>query len=92
MNDTTPEIAARYRKLIMSRSGEERLLMGCSMYDTARKIVLNAICNNQPGITNTGIKTQIFLRFYGHEFQPADKEKILAKLTYGKNRSFKDRA
>ena len=92
MNDTTPEIAARYKKLIMSKSGEERLLMGCSMYDTARKIVLSAIRNNNPAITNTEIKRQIFLRFYGHEFQPSDKEKILAKLTYGKNRSSKDRA
>ena len=80
MNDTTPEIAALYRNLIMNKSGEERLLMGCSMYDTARKIVLNAICNNQPGITNTEIKKQLFLRFYGQELQPADKEKILSIL------------
>jgi len=80
MNDTNPEIAARYRNLIMRKSGEERLLMGCSMYDTARKIVLSAICNNHPGITNAEIKREIFLRFYGLEFNPAEREKLLSEI------------
>jgi len=80
MNDTNPEIAARYRNLIMRKSGEERLLMGCSMYDTARKIVLSAIHNNHPGITNAEIKREIFLRFYGLEFNPAEREKLLSEI------------
>jgi hypothetical protein len=37
MLDTHPDIAIRFRELMMRKSGEQRLLMGCSMYDTAKK-------------------------------------------------------
>jgi hypothetical protein len=80
MNDTAPGIAALYRNLIMNKSGEERLLMGCSMYDTARQIVRGAINNNRPGITEKEMKKEIFLRFYGKEFNRADREKFLSAL------------
>ncbi len=80
MNDTNPDVAIRFRNLMMSKSGQERLLMGCSMYDTAKQIVLIAIHNRRPGITDAEIKREIFLRFYGLEFSRADKEKFLSAL------------
>ncbi len=80
MNDTNPDIAVRFRNLMMRKSGQERLLMGCSMYDTAKQIVLSAIHNRRPGITDAEIKREIFLRFYGLEFSRADKEKFLSAL------------
>jgi len=80
MNDTHPEIAVRFRELMMSKSGEERLVMGCSMYDTAKRIALSAIRNRRPGITDAEIKKEIFLRFYGPEFSKADREKLLSAL------------
>jgi len=80
MNDTHPDIAMRFRDLIMSKSGEERLLMGFSMYDAAREIVRSAILAERPDITPEGMKQEIFLRFYGQEFSQADREKILAAL------------
>ena len=80
MNDTAPEIAALYRNLIMNKSGEERLLMGCCMYDTARQIVRSAIYNTRPGITEKEMKKEIFLRFYGKEFSRDDREKLLSNL------------
>jgi hypothetical protein len=39
MNDTSPEMESRYRTMIMQRSGEERLKMGCAMRETARALV-----------------------------------------------------
>jgi hypothetical protein len=80
MNDTTPEIAPLYRNLIMNKTGEERLLMGCSMYDTAKQIVRSAIYNNRPQITDEEMKKEIFLRFYGKEFSRDDREKFLSAL------------
>ena len=80
MNDTNPDIAVRFRNLMMRKSGQERLLMGCSMYDTAKQIVLSAIHNRQPGITDAEIKREIFLRFYGQEFSQAEREKYLSVL------------
>jgi len=80
MFDTHPDVAIRFRELMMRKSGQERLLMGCSMYDTAKQIVLSAIHNRRPGIKDAEIKREIFLRFYGLEFSRADKEKFLSSL------------
>jgi len=80
MNDTHPDIAVRFSDLMMSKTGQQRLLMGCSMYDTAKRIVRSAIYNSRPGITETGMRREIFLRFYGPEFSRADREKFLSAL------------
>jgi len=81
ISDTHPDIAIRFRDLMMSKTGEQRLLMGFSMYDTARQIVRSAIYNSRPEITEEEMKKEIFLRFYGWEFSRADKEKFLSALT-----------
>jgi len=78
ISDTHPDIAIRFRNLMMSKTGEQRLLMGCSMYDTARQIVRSAIYNNRPGITDEEMKKEIFLRFYGSDFSRADRENFLS--------------
>jgi hypothetical protein len=80
MFDTHPEIAVRYRELMMRKSGQQRLVMGCSMYDTAKEIVRSAIYNSRPGITDAEIKRKIFLRFYGQEFSEADRKKLISAL------------
>ena len=80
MFDTHPDIAIRFRDLMMSKTGEQRLLMGCSMYDTARQIVRSAIYNSRPEISEEEMKKEIFLRFYGKEFSRADREKFLSTL------------
>jgi len=80
MFDTHPDVAIRFRDLMMSKTGQQRLLMGCSMYDTAKKIVRSAIYNNRPEITEEEVKKEIFLRFYGKEFSRTDREKFLSAL------------
>jgi len=78
VNDTHPEVGVQFRNLMKLKSNEERLLMGCSMYDTAKQIVQSAICSQRPAITPEEMKKEIFLRFYGLEFSQADKEKIFS--------------
>ncbi len=80
MNDTHPDVAIRLRELMMRKSGEQRLLIGCSMYDTAKQIVRSAIYNNRPGITEVEMKKEIFLRFYGQEFSQAERDKFFSAL------------
>ncbi len=65
---------------MMRKSGEQRLLMGCSMYDTAKQIVCSAIYNSRPGITETEMKKEIFLIFYGQEFSHAERDKFFSAL------------
>lgn len=76
MNDTHPEIAARSRDLMRAKSNEQRLLMGCSMFDAAKQIVQSAIYAQHPAITPEEMRKEIFLRFYGQEFTRTDREKI----------------
>ena len=80
MFDTHPDVEIRFRKLIMSKSGEQRLLMGCSMFDAAKKIVQSAMASQQPEITAQEMREGTFLRFYGQEFSQTDREKILSVL------------
>ena len=80
MNDTSPEMDARYRTMLMQRSGEERLIMGCAMFDTARAIVEASLREQDPHATVASIRKGLFLRFYGHEFDAETRAKILAAI------------
>ena len=62
MNDTSPEIERRFRQMIMSRSGAERLIMGASMFDAARAIVLASLPKDLP---EEDLKQKVFERTYG---------------------------
>lgn len=42
MNDTTPEIAKLVHERYMKMTGEQRMLIGMQMFDTARKIALSS--------------------------------------------------
>jgi hypothetical protein len=70
----------RYRAMLMARSGEERLQMGDSMYATARALVIASIMVRDPSISPAALRQAVFLRFYGHEFDAATRERILRRL------------
>jgi hypothetical protein len=71
---------ARYRAMLMERTGEERLIMGCAMRDTARALVEASILTADPQATPQAVRKGLFLRFYGHEFDARAREKILAAI------------
>ena len=80
MKDTSEEFEVIFRNMIMKRSPEERLLMGSSMFDTAKQIVRSSIMEQYPKILPKEMKERIFLRFYGMEFSEIDKKKIVKGL------------
>lgn len=80
MNDTSPEMEKRYHDMLMRRSGEERLKMGCEMFDAAKAIVKSSILNENSRLTESELKEKIFLRFYGLDFSEPQKQKIIAGL------------
>jgi hypothetical protein len=77
MNDTRPEAKKIQEELFAKLSGEERLLMGLEMFETARKIVLSSFPENLP---ENEIRKRLFLRFYGNDFSEEEKKTILACL------------
>ena len=80
MTDTPPEMNTRYQDMLMQRSGEERLMMGCAMRETARALVEASIREQDPQATLETIRKGLFLRFYGHEFDADSRRKILAAI------------
>ena len=80
MKDTSPEMDARYRMLLMQRSGEDRLKMGCAMRETVRAFVEASIREQDPQATPETVRKRLFLRFYGHEFDGDSRAKILAAI------------
>lgn len=80
MNDTTPDMDQRYRAMLMQRSGEERLKMGCAMRETARALVEASLREQNPHATAEMLRKGFFLRLYGHEFDAQTRAKILAAI------------
>jgi hypothetical protein len=80
MTDTQPEMAKLYHQLLMAKTGEERLMMGCSMFDFAKLIVLSSIKNENLGLSPSEIRQELFKRFYQNDFTASQTQKILAML------------
>jgi len=60
--DTPPDLNARLFQQMMSKSGTERLIIGCRMADSARKLVWSGIPDDLPELE----RRRLFLnRFYG---------------------------
>jgi len=78
MNDTSPEIEKMLREKYMSLSGFERVQIGSSMFESAKKIVEYSLPKD---LSELEKKIQMFLRFYGHEFSEKEKNKIITRLS-----------
>lgn len=77
MKDTHPEIEERFFKMIMERSGEERLKMGFDMCATARKLVTASILQEAHGTSENHIKVVLFERLYGNDLSHEIKQKVI---------------
>lgn len=73
MNDTSPEKQKLYHKLLMQKSDEERFLMGMSMCDTVKQIVLSTFPDT---ISEPEKKVRLLYRYYSHDFSKDELEKI----------------
>jgi hypothetical protein len=85
MNDTSPESAEKMREMIRMKSPIERLKMGCLMNDASRRLVYRAIMENNPDISQNGLRQEFFLKFYGSDFDPVEREKIVQHLAQFSN-------
>jgi hypothetical protein len=80
VNDTPPDIERQYREMLLQRSGEERLKMGCSMHATAQALVRASVLKVRPTTTSAELRQALFLRFYGRDFGHEATAKILLAL------------
>lgn len=71
MRDTSPEVERMVRERYLAMSPEERLVIGCQMFETARTIVLASF---PPKLTPEEVRRRLCERFYGTQ---------LAAIAYG---------
>ena len=79
MNDTPDDVQALYRALLMRRSGAERLVMGCSMFDTSRELATSRLRTRCR--TETEFRVRLFERTYGDDFDTERRRQITAWLS-----------
>ncbi len=77
MKDTSDIVEKTYFAMLMARSGEDRLKMGCSMHTSAKAMVRASILTANPTATQSEIRKALFLRFYEHDFDAATRARIL---------------
>lgn len=80
MRDTSPQIESRFIEMMMKKSGEERMRLGFSMFEMARRQVIASIKMDEPNADIREIRKGIFLRFYGLEFSPEEQRIIIERI------------
>ena len=77
MKDTSKEVENIYNNMLLERTPEERLRMGCSMFDFACAIIESSFPRN---LTDIEIKQQLFLRLYSNDLEEDVKKNFLEKI------------
>lgn len=80
MNDTTPEIARKVSELIRLKTPAERFEMGLSMYKTSKLLLIQFIRRHNPQISDVELRQEFFLKMYGSDFSPEERDKIVKHL------------
>jgi hypothetical protein len=70
MQDTSEHMRRKHYEIILSKSPQERFLMGLQMMDDLREIVLNSIRNQNTRISETDLKIEFVKRYYKNDFTP----------------------
>ena len=82
MKDTSKEVEKVYNSLLLKKTSEERLKMGCSMFDLTCSIIKSSF---PKVLSDSEIKQRLFLRLYGPDLEEKVKKKVLQGM---KNRKF----
>ena len=78
MKDTSDQAHEVMLAMMKKKSGEERLKMGASMFDTTKQLVLASLTGQH---SDADRKTVLFQRLYGQDYSPALRDKILRYLS-----------
>ena len=80
MRDTAQAIERKFHEMLMKRSGEERLKMGCSMHATAQALAKASLRQRYRNANPGQLKPLLFLYFYATDFEPEKRKRIAAAL------------
>lgn len=77
MTDTKPKINKMMADMMMNKTGVERLKMGLSMFDMAKRLVIVSILSSGKC---EDMRKELFLRFYARDLEPKAARIILEKI------------
>lgn len=77
MNNTNKKTDITYREMFRKKTGEEKLLMGFSMFRFSTTILLSSFKDN---ISSKDLRKSIFLKIYGSDFDRETLNKILTAI------------
>lgn len=80
MNDTTPEAHKKQLEIIMSKTPQERFMMGLEMVDSVYTMVGNSIRQQNPNLSPAELQVAIFKRYYRKDFSPELLERICQSM------------
>ena len=80
MTDTPPDVQARIDALFAGRSGSERVLMMCEMFELGRALVVANIRAQEPTISERTLRVRLLERFYGSEISPTLRAKVIRRV------------
>lgn len=66
------------REMLRARSGDGRLTMECSMHQFAKMLVRGSVLDRHPQATQAELRRELFLHFYGSDFDAATRDRICA--------------
>lgn len=80
MRDTSAAVEEEYRQRILRERPARRLAMACRMHSTAKTLVVAGILKLHGALAPSRLREEVFLRFYGRDFDDARRRKILEHL------------
>lgn len=80
MKDTSPRANQKIVEMMLQKAPEERLALGCSMFDFSKQLVTDSLKEETPSLSPASLRRELFLRFYGNDFDRTQQEKILSHL------------
>ncbi len=80
MDDTSADIANKLREMFQKKTPFERLNMGFSMFETSKHLVAKSILENNSIYSCAELRQQLFIQFYGNDFDPIIRQRILDHL------------
>ena len=81
MNDTDPKIQLKMKEMMMEKTPEDRLKMGCSMFGFSKAIIQSSILQQTENMQPSELKVRLFLRLYGDEMDEGTRKKIAAHFS-----------
>ena len=77
MKSNNKKIDIVYKKMMAKKTGQEKVLMGFSMFDFSARFILASIKDKVPP---DKLKREVFLRLYRDDFDDCQQRKIIDRL------------